>query len=635
MILRTLTISGFKSFRRPVPLHLSNRTTVLIGPNDHGKTNVLLAVGRLDAKNEFVATDVNDRAAVDAAQITYQFILSEAEIQALEVGIKPMLEKERQSATERLSANQQAGSGSEPGTGMTTLSEMDALLRGPLEDWWKHVVASRQIELSRQPGKPLEPKTRELADDVRVSLMELVLPLMPKVFLFTAEVLRQLPDTVNLATLETNEVMQGVFRLAGIWELRRELLAGNTRKNQDILRDASENLTAQIRKNWTQGKDLQFYLEYVGSDVRLTVKDTAKTVTAIVEHSDGFTAYFAMRMLLIARTDQASPNGYIFLFDEPGLNLHPKGQVDLQNVFEDISLTNQIIYSTHSVFLINKNYPERNHLIYKNEQGSTVDNKPFVGGWAKVKEHLGLYLSANFLFADKVLLVEGCTDEIYVPTLLQELVERKAFDGDLNGLAIRSSISSKEMLSLASVYIQEQRSVAVLVDGDDGGLQRKRKIEAWAQRARVECPVIILSRPDGRPCSIEDFLRPVAYLNALLAACKQAVDAGILQTQKQEWPAELKRLINTPDGKDGSEQRTLGKRVEAATSVVFSEPISDTSVAIKYGEMISPQLGDGSETTSGSEPDDVDVSFLEAADQIWQALKLATRGDLTKIPFAS
>lgn len=66
---------------------------------------------------------------------------------------------------------------------------------------------------------------------------------------------------------------------------------------------------------------------------------------------------FNMRMLLVARTDKAVPNGYIFMFDEPGLNLHPKGQVDLQNVFEDITKTNQIIYSTHSVFLINKNYP--------------------------------------------------------------------------------------------------------------------------------------------------------------------------------------------------------------------------------------------------------------------------------------
>ena len=76
--------------------------------------------------------------------------------------------------------------------------------------------------------------------------------------------MRQLPDTVTLSALESNEVMQGVFRLAGVWDLRSELLSGNTRQNQDKLREASETLTTEIRKNWTQGKDLQFYLEYVG-----------------------------------------------------------------------------------------------------------------------------------------------------------------------------------------------------------------------------------------------------------------------------------------------------------------------------------------------------------------------------------
>jgi hypothetical protein len=125
--------------------------------------------------------------------------------------------------------------------------------------------------------------------------------------------------------------MQGVFHLAGIWDDRELLLSGNTRQNDDELREASKRLTTEIRKNWTQGRDLEFHLEYVNNDIRLSVKDTAKTVTAVAERSDGFTAYFAMRMLLVARTKQTVPNGYIFLFDEPGLNLHPKGQVDLQN----------------------------------------------------------------------------------------------------------------------------------------------------------------------------------------------------------------------------------------------------------------------------------------------------------------
>jgi hypothetical protein len=427
--------------------------------------------------------------------------------------------------------------------------------------------------------------------------------------------------------------MQGVFRLAGIWDLRGELLSGNTRQNQDKLREASEALTTEIRKNWTQGKDLQFYLEYVGNDIRLTVKDITKRLTAVAERSDGFTAYFAMRMLLVARTDQATPNGYIFLFDEPGLNLHPKGQVDLQNVFEDLARTNQIVYSTHSVFLINKNYPGRNQLIYKNEQGSSIDNKPFVGGWGKVNEHLGLYLSANFLFADRILLTEGTTGEIYLPLILQGLIERGLFGGDLNTLAIRNTVNSREMLTLASKYIQEQRSVAILVDGDEEGKQRKQRIEAWAQRSRQECPVILLLRADQKPCSIEDFLEQDTYLEAVLAACKQAVDAGYILPQRTEWSSALKRLLSTPDGKGGADQRTMGKRVETATSLIFGESISDNNIASKYSELLNSK----SESPAGSASvsaywEGEDLGRL--ADTIWNTLKLPTRGDIKTLSFA-
>jgi hypothetical protein len=44
------------------------------------------------------------------------------------------------------------------------------------------------------------------------------------------------------------------------------LLATNDRKNEDTLRVASETLTSKIQANWTQGKDLNFWLGYVGND---------------------------------------------------------------------------------------------------------------------------------------------------------------------------------------------------------------------------------------------------------------------------------------------------------------------------------------------------------------------------------
>ena len=290
--------------------------------------------------------------------------------------------------------------------------------------------------------------------------------------------------------------------------------------------------------------------------------------------------------------------------------------MDLQNVFEDLAQTNQIIYSTHSVFLINKNYPDRNHLIFKGKEGSNIDSKPFAGGWAKVKEHLGLYLSANFLFSDKVILAEGPTDEIYLPLMLQGLIARGKFNGDLNALAIHSGLNESEMLNSAGIYLREGRQPAILVDGDEEGDKRSRKINQWKTRTKRECPIVNLGDFKPRPCSIEDFLEPDVFRQAAVAACKQAVEEEIINPRNANWEAEL------PDKLKEKRDVTLGKRLEDVLKELFNEPISDVWVARKYSEII--QQAD--ENTHGAHW--ADPSLLALAKAIWAALKLPTREDV-------
>jgi hypothetical protein len=630
MILTAATIAAYKSFRKPVTVYCSDRTTILIGPNDHGKTNVLLAIQKLNPQQEFPRQEVNDRTKENGpSSVTFTLRLTEAERRTISDAVTPLQEKETATLAEQYTATAAAAGaavgGSPPTeTNMHTLTLQDLAGAGSLQSWWEKTEKSSEITFKRTPDGPLELTTNLRSETTRAGLLAILEPLLPKVFLFTPAVLRQLPDTVNLASLQENQVMQGVFHLAGIWEDREQLLSGNTRQNDDELREASKRLTTEVRKNWTQGKDLEFHLEYVNNDVRLSVKDTAKTVTAVADRSDGFTAYFAMRMLLVARTKQTTPNGYIFLFDEPGLNLHPKGQVDLQNVFEDIAQNNQIIYTTHSVFLINKNYPTRNHLVYKNEHGSNIDTKPFIGGWAKVKEHLGLYLSANFLFADKILLAEGPTDDIYLPSIIQGLISRGHFDGDLNALAIRAGLNSKDMLAVASTYISEERAVTVLVDGDIEGEQRKSRIEKWATSKKKKCPVLILSEYCKAPCAIENFLEPTLYTDAVIAASKHLTDDGTLATPAGEWQTELKKLLTTEDN------HTLGKRAENATKTILGEAISDVLIAIKYAELL--QKADEPKPTpefltnywAGAE-------LRRFANALWSTLGLPMRADTKAI----
>ena len=75
-------------------------------------------------------------------------------------------------------------------------------------------------------------------------------------------------------------------------------------------------------------------------------------------------------------------NSYIFLFDEPGIYLHPTSQYDLLQILDTIGRTNQVVYSTHSLFMLNKTFPSRHRLVVKSPQGTKLHGKPSNGRWA-------------------------------------------------------------------------------------------------------------------------------------------------------------------------------------------------------------------------------------------------------------
>jgi predicted ATP-dependent endonuclease of OLD family len=75
------------------------------------------------------------------------------------------------------------------------------------------------------------------------------------------------------------------------------------------------------------------------------------------QRSSGFTSFFVLSLTLFARTASSDVQSFIFLFDEPGAFLHPIAQVNLQRVFESLAQQSQLVYATHSIFLVNKNVP--------------------------------------------------------------------------------------------------------------------------------------------------------------------------------------------------------------------------------------------------------------------------------------
>ncbi|MDZ7343862.1 MAG: AAA family ATPase [candidate division KSB1 bacterium] len=120
----------------------------------------------------------------------------------------------------------------------------------------------------------------------------------------------------------------------------------------------------------------------------------------------GFRWYLSFYINFIAQTFDARANEYIFLIDEPGIHLHPAGQKDLTRMMEDLAAKNQVVFTTHSPFMINREHPERVRLVSKEKDGTRIDSEAYRENWRPLRSSIGLMVGDLFFFSDRGLMIE-------------------------------------------------------------------------------------------------------------------------------------------------------------------------------------------------------------------------------------
>jgi len=551
MKLKKVTITGFRSIKKTEILLVEEMVTILIGANDHGKTNILDATEFLNDEKVFVVDDINWDLEKDLeVSIEWTFIPSTTALEKLTALEYASIEGEENKP---------------PLIGTNRENEVVYCRKYP-----ENKITVRSVPCLIPTSKEAE-----------------VLQLRPRIELF-APPTANLKDQVNLTQLETAEFefMQGIFRLAGIWEARKEIFVQND-KTSKLLDEASVKLTEILNTKWNQGRDLKWKLKHTGTNgdhIGIEIQDPAigTRYTRPSLRSSGFRTYFLLSMIIYARMENNVADSYVYLFDEPGTYLHPHAQLDLQRSFESISHKTQIIYTTHSLFLINKNYPDRNRVISKGNGGTKIDQKPFVKNWKSVRESLGILLSNNFLIAEKTLLVEGPSDVIYILHAIKKLKTLKKIDIDLNDLSIVDAGASEHYLAMAKLMVAEGREVIALLDGDKKGDEIEKQLVKVCEKEIEDKKLQILKLPKDK--SSEDIFTDVSVIRkAVEGVANDLINLGCRKLKQGMVVANEVEKITTDSG------TTLGKIIEQNTTAIFvsEEKISKLSIALKYEDIIS------------------------------------------------
>ncbi|MBF4302299.1 AAA family ATPase, partial [Vibrio anguillarum] len=167
-------------------------------------------------------------------------------------------------------------------------------------------------------------------------------------------------------------------KVADIDPSKLQELASDPETRNQLVNRAGAVVTSEIRRLWTD-RELKVRFNLDGNFFDTYVSDPTSTYDVEVnlnERSRGFRWFFSFYITFFADTHGGDAENAIILLDEPGLYLHAKSQSDLLKHLDD-DFSNQIIYTTHSPFLVpTKQLSTVKTVNICQEKGTTVTNDP-------------------------------------------------------------------------------------------------------------------------------------------------------------------------------------------------------------------------------------------------------------------
>lgn len=243
---------------------------------------------------------------------------------------------------------------------------------------------------------------------------------------------------------------------------------------------------------WVQ--DRNFCLKVMARDYDLvfTITDRTGTEYSFDERSVGL-KYFLSYYIQYRSHEPHKSKSEILLMDEPDTYLSSQAQQDLLKVFNlfanpepgsHITRPIQVVYVTHSPFLIDKNHAERIRVLQKGneDEGTRVVKDAAKNHYEPLRSSIGIYVGETAFIGNCNLMVEGMADQIIIAGATTYLRSRNYSNLetlDLNQITIVPAGSASHIPYL--VYLArgrdiEQPAVIVLLDSDCSGNEAKKQL---------------------------------------------------------------------------------------------------------------------------------------------------------------
>jgi energy-coupling factor transporter ATP-binding protein EcfA2 len=408
-------------------------------------------------------------------------------------------------------------------------------------------IAKALEELLRKLNAVEQMAAQGLSKEVQAEVEKLI----PTFFYFSSynalkgrldltELLQKSPEQLN----EYEQTARALLRFAGVEG--KEFMGPDFENRIAELEAAANEISNRVFEYWTQNPDLivQLYGDsqtintpqgqtVVHRYVDIRLNDLRHQMTTNFEtRSTGFQWFFSF---IVAFSEFEGRENVVILLDEPGLGLHARAQADLLRFIEEkLATANQIIYTTHSPFMVNPRRLQRVRLV----EDLTSRENPDLGAKVSMdvlsvrpetlfplQAALGYDLAQNLFVGADNLLVEGPADLSFILVMSEHLatIGRSSLSSRVTIIPVGGADKIPTFIALLGAHLD----VTVLVDGNAATNQ---KIQDLIARGLLKSSRLInIGQVTGRQTdNIEDLFTDDEYLALYNEAFGASIQPGNL-----------------------------------------------------------------------------------------------------------
>jgi len=288
---------------------------------------------------------------------------------------------------------------------------------------------------------------------------------------------------------------------------------------------ASTTITGLINESWKQEK-VNVRLRLDPGKIIVYIEDEVGALDPPSRRSQGFQWFLSFYINFTVGSKGEFKNT-ILLLDDPGVYLHASGQRDLLKTLDKISNYNQIVFSTHSPFLIDRNRFKRVRIVHKEKHkvGTKIEEKFYISEYdalEPIRASIGMTLGDALFTTKKNILVEGISDSIILEAFANLCKERNKAYIDVMKISIIPVGGAEKMPYYSTLLSKENLDFVVLLDYDSDGRKTAKELkEKFGIKEELIITLNKINETTGEDIEIENLVNFDIYLQATNSAYKE------------------------------------------------------------------------------------------------------------------